>query len=143
MEVIILVFVCNMCTRDLPDMYALSPQASGIHTYISGKSLLPMLQLLHVSMYPFYVCLLVISYGIQVCTFEEMTEDFAKCQGWTGFFLTHIIHRTNLTHVRYSSTTTSHTRYIPRVAPRSFSRAECQNLPWKSIFTRDVTCKFT
>ena len=22
---------CNMCTRDLPDMYALSPQASGIH----------------------------------------------------------------------------------------------------------------
>ena len=22
---------CNMCTRDLPDMYALSPRASGIH----------------------------------------------------------------------------------------------------------------
>ena len=33
---------CNMCTRDLPDMYALSPRA-----YISGKSLVPMLQLLH------------------------------------------------------------------------------------------------
>jgi len=34
---------CNMCTHDLPDMYALSPWA-----YISGKSLVPMLQLLHV-----------------------------------------------------------------------------------------------
>ena len=22
---------CNMCSRDLPDMYALSPRASGIH----------------------------------------------------------------------------------------------------------------
>ena len=28
---------CNMDTHDLPDMYALSPQA-----YISGKSLVPM-----------------------------------------------------------------------------------------------------
>ena len=34
---------CNMCTRDLPDMYALSPQA-----YISGKSLVPMLKLIHI-----------------------------------------------------------------------------------------------
>jgi len=42
---------CNMCTRDLPDMYALSPQACGPRAwaYISGKSLMPMLQLLHVS----------------------------------------------------------------------------------------------
>ena len=35
---------CNIGTRDLPDMYALGPRA-----YISGKSLLPMLQLLHVA----------------------------------------------------------------------------------------------
>jgi len=34
----------NMCTCDLPDMYALSPQALGV----SGKSLMPMLQLLHI-----------------------------------------------------------------------------------------------
>ena len=53
---------CNIGTRDLPDMYALSPWALGIHdmyalspralglwAYISGKSLMPMLQLLHVS----------------------------------------------------------------------------------------------
>ena len=33
-----------MGARDLPDMYALSPRA-----YISGKSLVPMLQLLHVT----------------------------------------------------------------------------------------------
>ena len=33
---------CNMGTLDLPDMYALSPRA-----YISGKSLVPMLQLIH------------------------------------------------------------------------------------------------
>ena len=32
---------CNMCICDLPDMDALNPQA-----YISGKSLMPMLQLL-------------------------------------------------------------------------------------------------
>ena len=37
---------CNMCTRDLPDMYALSPRACGPRAYISGKSLVPMLQLL-------------------------------------------------------------------------------------------------
>ena len=36
---------CNMDTRDLPDMYALSPQAFG-HSYISGKSQVPMLQLI-------------------------------------------------------------------------------------------------
>ena len=63
---------CNIGTRDLPDMYALiiSPRALGIHirqithayvttitydmyalrlwAYISGKSLVPMLQLLHI-----------------------------------------------------------------------------------------------
>ena len=33
---------CNMGSQDLPNMYAISPQDSGIH--ISGKSLLPMLQ---------------------------------------------------------------------------------------------------
>ena len=32
-----------MGTRDLPDMYA-----RGLRAYISGKSLVPMLQLLHV-----------------------------------------------------------------------------------------------
>ena len=36
-----------MCTRDLPDMYALGPVALGLREYISGKSLVPMLQLLH------------------------------------------------------------------------------------------------
>ena len=33
---------CNMGARDSPDMYAL-----GLRAYISGKSLAPMLQLLH------------------------------------------------------------------------------------------------
>ena len=37
-----------MCSRDLPDMYALS--ALGLRAYISGKSLMPMLQLLHISL---------------------------------------------------------------------------------------------
>ena len=32
---------CNMCIRDLPDVYALSPRA------LLTKSLVPMLQLLH------------------------------------------------------------------------------------------------
>ena len=32
-------FTCNIGSQDLPDMYSLSPRA-----YISGKSLLPMLQ---------------------------------------------------------------------------------------------------
>ena len=36
-----------MCCRDLPDMYALGPAALGLWAYISGKSLMPMLQLLH------------------------------------------------------------------------------------------------
>ena len=35
---------CNVGTRDLPDMYALSPRALGIHT-VSGKLLMPMLHL--------------------------------------------------------------------------------------------------
>ena len=42
----------NMGARDSPDMYALSPRACGpirLRAYISGKSLAPMLQLLHVS----------------------------------------------------------------------------------------------
>ena len=33
---------CNMCSRDLPDMYTL-----GLWAYISDKSLMPILQLLH------------------------------------------------------------------------------------------------
>ena len=37
-----IIITYNMCTRDLPDMYALRLRA-----YISGKSLMPMLQLLH------------------------------------------------------------------------------------------------
>ena len=41
----------NMGSWDLPDMYipsALGPAALGLYAYISGKSLLPMLQLIHV-----------------------------------------------------------------------------------------------
>ena len=38
---------CNIGTHDFPDMYALEPQAQGLRAYISGKSLVPMLQLLH------------------------------------------------------------------------------------------------
>ena len=48
---------CNIGSQDLPDMYAISPQASGIH--ISGKSLLPMLQpiyMLHESDFNNLVC---------------------------------------------------------------------------------------
>ena len=37
-----------MGSCDLPDMYALRPAALGLWAYISGKSLMPMLQLLHV-----------------------------------------------------------------------------------------------
>ena len=37
---------CNMGARDLPDMYAL-----GLRACISGKSLVPVLQLLHVPLY--------------------------------------------------------------------------------------------
>jgi len=39
---------CNMYTNDLPDMYALR-----LWAYISGKSLVPMLQLLYVYIYLF------------------------------------------------------------------------------------------
>ena len=35
---------CNMAVWDLPDMYA---KARGLQAYISGKSPMPMLQLLH------------------------------------------------------------------------------------------------
>jgi len=34
--------ICNMGTHDLPDMYA---RSLGLWAYISGKSLVPMLQL--------------------------------------------------------------------------------------------------
>ena len=43
---------CNMGTSDLPDMYlicmpkAQGSQARGLRSYISGKSLVPMLQLI-------------------------------------------------------------------------------------------------
>ena len=36
-----------MGVRDLPDMYALGPAALRLQAYISGKSVVPMLQLLH------------------------------------------------------------------------------------------------
>ena len=39
---------CNMAIRDLPDMYALGPAALRLRAYISGKSPMAMLQLLHV-----------------------------------------------------------------------------------------------
>ena len=40
---------CNMAIHDLPDMYALIPRACGpwASAYISGKSLMAMLQPLH------------------------------------------------------------------------------------------------
>ena len=44
---------CNIGTLDLPDMYALSPWACGpraLGIHISGKSLVPMLQLLHIEL---------------------------------------------------------------------------------------------
>ena len=44
----VLHITCNIGSRDLPDMYALSPRACGPRAYISGKSLEPMLQLLHI-----------------------------------------------------------------------------------------------
>ena len=49
---------CNVCTRDLPDMYALSPRA-----YISGKSLVPMLQLLHIVIIDEYFILIVVCHA--------------------------------------------------------------------------------
>ena len=39
---------CNIDTCNLPDMHDLGPAALGLWTYISGKSLIPMLQLLHI-----------------------------------------------------------------------------------------------
>ena len=36
---------CNMGTRGLPDIYTLSPAALVLWVYISGKPLMPMLQL--------------------------------------------------------------------------------------------------
>ena len=36
---------CNMGTRGLPDIYTLGPAALVLWVYISGKPLLPMLQL--------------------------------------------------------------------------------------------------
>ena len=55
---------CNMCTRDLPDMYALSPAALGLRAYISGKSLVPMLQLL-------LNILLICKYSVFICHVHE------------------------------------------------------------------------
>ena len=48
---------CNIGTRDLPDSYALSPLACNPQAwaYISGKSLMPMLQLLQV--HYLFICL--------------------------------------------------------------------------------------
>ena len=43
--------ICNMAIRDLSDMYALSPVALGLQAYISGKSLMAMLQPLHIKIY--------------------------------------------------------------------------------------------
>ena len=45
--------ICNMCIHDLPDLHVLSLQAcsSWALAYISGKSLMPVLQLLHNGVY--------------------------------------------------------------------------------------------
>ena len=45
---------CNMGMRGLPDMYALSagPQALGIHSNVSGKSQIHMLQVLCITLLP-------------------------------------------------------------------------------------------
>ena len=70
---------CNIGTRDLPDMYALGPAALGLRAYISGKSLVPMLQLLHVghSMYcQHYICIK-ISVGDEIslcCILQEYND---------------------------------------------------------------------
>ena len=51
-----------MAIRDLPDMYVLSPRAAcmpearGLQAYISGKSPMPMLQLLHKPINDLYIC---------------------------------------------------------------------------------------
>ena len=47
----VLINTCNMCICDLSDMYAFSCRAAA---YISGKSVMTMLQLLHVRMLNFY-----------------------------------------------------------------------------------------
>ncbi len=49
---------CNMCIRDLPVCMpsALGPAALGLLAYISGKSLMPMLQLL-LELYIAFICL--------------------------------------------------------------------------------------
>ena len=63
---------CNMGARDSPDMYALSPRACGPRAYISGKSLAPMLQLLHVHacMYTcIHTCMHVCSYVYMSCAY--------------------------------------------------------------------------
>ena len=44
-----MIYACNSCnigTSDLPDMYAQSLRAAGPKAYISGKSQVPMLQLI-------------------------------------------------------------------------------------------------
>ena len=41
---------CSMAICDLPDVYAQGPQARGLWAYISGKSPMAMLQLLHVTL---------------------------------------------------------------------------------------------
>ena len=41
---------CNIVTSALPDMYTLGPAALGLWVYISGRALVPVLQLLNVSL---------------------------------------------------------------------------------------------
>ena len=52
---------CNMCTSVLPDMCNLIPHPAALRTrvHISGRTFVPMLQLLHVHAYV-YVCILAI-----------------------------------------------------------------------------------
>ena len=49
MEMELLQNTCNMCNHDLPDMYFRTPWpvTPGLQAYLSVKSLMPMLQLLH------------------------------------------------------------------------------------------------
>ena len=48
---------CNMGARDLPDMYARSPRATGPRAYISGKSRASMLQVLCITSGTLKICL--------------------------------------------------------------------------------------
>ena len=64
---------CNMGTRDLPDMYALSPRASG-HTYQTNPSCPCMLQLIHVTYHSLYH-----SYVATIYSFNNGSLQFA-CQ---------------------------------------------------------------